>query len=181
MNSFQRWLQAPQTALFRRALFQVHLWLGIGFGLYVLVISVSGSALLLKSPFYTWFEPKTLTPLDTAPLEGDHKTGPSRGHSWSDDRACIDGLGHDLRAQYVSRGGRLAGPGCQSDSRCPSGQHPPHGVASTRPRPHLGYIDLDHRNIRHRWICDFSRSEQPPTLIYSVRVSDRITPPWSPT
>ena len=71
MNSFQRWLQAPQTAFFRRALFQVHLWLGIGFGLYVLVIAISGSALLLKSPFYSWFEPKKLIPLDTAPLEGD--------------------------------------------------------------------------------------------------------------
>ena len=71
MNTWQRWLQAPQTHLLRRALFQVHLWLGIAFGLYVLVISVSGTAILLKSPFYTWFEPKTLEPLDTSPLEGD--------------------------------------------------------------------------------------------------------------
>ena len=70
MNSWQRWLQAPQTHLFRRALFQIHLWLGIGLGLYVLVIAISGTALLLKSPFYTWFEPKTLVPLETEPLTG---------------------------------------------------------------------------------------------------------------
>ena len=63
MSNWQRWLQAPQTLLFRRFLFQVHLWSGIGFGMYVLVISLSGSALLLKSPFYAAFEPKYLDPL----------------------------------------------------------------------------------------------------------------------
>lgn len=62
MNFFQRWVQAPQTAFLRRALFQVHLWMGIGLGLYVFVISISGSAILLKSPFYGWFEPKEIDP-----------------------------------------------------------------------------------------------------------------------
>jgi len=71
MKFWQRWWQAPQTAFSRRVLFQLHLWLGIGFGAYVLIIALSGSALLLKSPFYTWFEPKTLTPLDSDPLTGD--------------------------------------------------------------------------------------------------------------
>ncbi|MDT8398451.1 MAG: PepSY-associated TM helix domain-containing protein [Pseudomonadales bacterium] len=74
MNSWQRWLRAPQTLGFRKLLFQVHLWLGIGFGLYVLVISLSGGALLLKSPFYRWFEPKTVEPLDVSPLEGEALT-----------------------------------------------------------------------------------------------------------
>ena len=72
MNAWQRWLQAPQTLGFRRFLFQVHLWAGIGFGLYVLAISLSGSALLLKSPFYSAFEPKYLDPLppsDALPLD----------------------------------------------------------------------------------------------------------------
>jgi len=66
MNAWQRWLQAPQTVFFRRALFQIHLWLGIAFGLYVLVISISGSAILLKSPFYNWFEPKNIDPPEGA-------------------------------------------------------------------------------------------------------------------
>ena len=74
MSTWQRWLQAPQTAFFRRALFQVHLWLGIGIGLYVLLISLSGSALLLKSPLYTWLEPKKVVPLETEPLTGDALT-----------------------------------------------------------------------------------------------------------
>jgi uncharacterized iron-regulated membrane protein len=74
MNSWQRWVQAPQTLWFRKVLFQVHLWMGIGFGLYVLIISVSGSALLLKWPFYGWFEPKNIEPSETIPLQGDDLT-----------------------------------------------------------------------------------------------------------
>ncbi len=74
MNNWQRWMQAPQTLWFRKLLFQVHLWMGIGFGLYVLVISLSGSALLLESPIYEWFEPKKLEPLDVTPLTGEALT-----------------------------------------------------------------------------------------------------------
>jgi uncharacterized iron-regulated membrane protein len=77
MNGWQRWIQAPQTLLFRRFLFQLHLWAGIGLGLYVLAISLSGSAILLKSPFYAAFEPKYLVPLppaDAVPLEGEALT-----------------------------------------------------------------------------------------------------------
>ena len=61
MRSGERWLKAPQTHWFRKLLFQIHLWLGIGLGLYVLAISVSGSAILLKSPFYRMFEPSRVT------------------------------------------------------------------------------------------------------------------------
>ena len=71
MSTIQQWLQAPQTHWFRKLLFQVHLWLGIGLGLYVLAISLSGSALLLKWPFYAWFEPKYVEPTDATPLEGE--------------------------------------------------------------------------------------------------------------
>lgn len=71
MEGWQRWTLAPQTLGWRRVLFQLHLWLGVGLGLYVLAIALSGSALLLKSPFYTWFEPKWLVPTDDEPLTGD--------------------------------------------------------------------------------------------------------------
>ncbi|MDG1851280.1 MAG: PepSY domain-containing protein, partial [Gammaproteobacteria bacterium] len=55
MNNWQRWVQAPNTTFFRRALFQIHLWLGIALGLYILVISVSGSAVVLRPQFSRWF------------------------------------------------------------------------------------------------------------------------------
>jgi uncharacterized iron-regulated membrane protein len=45
---WQRWVQRPQRLWLRRALFQVHLWVGIGLGLYVLVISISGSLVVYR-------------------------------------------------------------------------------------------------------------------------------------
>ncbi|MEY4641754.1 MAG: hypothetical protein RLZZ227_1748 [Pseudomonadota bacterium] len=72
MNRWQRWVQAPQTLGLRKLLFQVHLWLGIGFGLYVLAIALSGSAILLKSPAYVLFEPRWAQAPDGAiALEGE--------------------------------------------------------------------------------------------------------------
>src|ERR1700693_4917939 len=46
MTPWQRWVERPQVLGVRRAFFQVHLWAGIGIGLYVLLISVSGSAVV---------------------------------------------------------------------------------------------------------------------------------------
>jgi uncharacterized iron-regulated membrane protein len=45
---WQRWVHRPQSLLFRKILFQVHLWVGIGVGLYVVAISVSGSAIVCR-------------------------------------------------------------------------------------------------------------------------------------
>jgi uncharacterized iron-regulated membrane protein len=45
---FGRFVRRPQTVWTRRALFQIHLWTGIGVGLYILVISVSGSAIVFR-------------------------------------------------------------------------------------------------------------------------------------
>ena len=48
MSAWQQWVQRPQNLWIRRALFQVHLWTGIGIGLYIFVISVSGSAVVYR-------------------------------------------------------------------------------------------------------------------------------------
>jgi uncharacterized iron-regulated membrane protein len=48
MTGWQRWLHRPQTVWLRRALFQVHLWIGIALGLYVAVMSVTGSVLVYR-------------------------------------------------------------------------------------------------------------------------------------
>jgi uncharacterized iron-regulated membrane protein len=45
---WQRWVQHPQSLWIRKAFFQVHLWVGIGIGLYVLTISISGSAIIYR-------------------------------------------------------------------------------------------------------------------------------------
>jgi uncharacterized iron-regulated membrane protein len=48
MTAWLRWLQRPQSLWIRKALFQVHLWVGLGIGLYVLAISISGSAIVYR-------------------------------------------------------------------------------------------------------------------------------------
>jgi uncharacterized iron-regulated membrane protein len=62
MNLWERWLRRPKSLWLRKALFQVHLWTGIALGLYVFVISVSGSAIVFRNELYNglWPGPRTV-------------------------------------------------------------------------------------------------------------------------
>jgi uncharacterized iron-regulated membrane protein len=51
------WLRQPQTIWLRKAAFQVHLWLGIGLGLYIVVLFLSGSVLVYRNELYGAFLP----------------------------------------------------------------------------------------------------------------------------
>jgi uncharacterized iron-regulated membrane protein len=42
------WLEQPQKVRLRRALFQVHLWSGLALGVYVVVLSLTGSVLVYR-------------------------------------------------------------------------------------------------------------------------------------
>jgi len=48
MSAWEKWKRRPQNVWLRKALFQVHLWTGIGLGLYILLMSVTGSALIFR-------------------------------------------------------------------------------------------------------------------------------------
>jgi uncharacterized iron-regulated membrane protein len=52
LTAWQRWVRQPQRIWLRRALFQVHLWSGIGLGLYILLMSVTGSVLVYRNELY---------------------------------------------------------------------------------------------------------------------------------
>lgn len=52
MSYARQWLRRPQNVWLRRAIFQVHLWTGIGLGLYVFFISVTGSVLVYRNELY---------------------------------------------------------------------------------------------------------------------------------
>jgi uncharacterized iron-regulated membrane protein len=52
MNAWQRWVRQPQTVWLRKALFQVHLWSGLGAGLYVFLISITGSVLVYRNEIF---------------------------------------------------------------------------------------------------------------------------------
>ncbi len=68
MNYWQRWTSQPQTTWLRKALFQVHMWSGIGFGLYILLVSVTGSVLVYRNELYRATMPESLAYGEPAPL-----------------------------------------------------------------------------------------------------------------
>jgi uncharacterized iron-regulated membrane protein len=60
MTFWDRALRRPQSLWLRKVLFQIHLWTGIALGLYVVLISVSGSAIVFRNELYKglWPGPK---------------------------------------------------------------------------------------------------------------------------
>jgi uncharacterized iron-regulated membrane protein len=48
MSAWQKWLHRPQSSTLRKVLFQVHLWIGVALGLYILLMSVSGTVLVYR-------------------------------------------------------------------------------------------------------------------------------------
>jgi uncharacterized iron-regulated membrane protein len=54
-------IDRPQRVWLRRALFQVHLWAGVGIGLYVIAISISGSVLVFQQDFLDDTRPPVAT------------------------------------------------------------------------------------------------------------------------
>ena len=58
MRIWDRWVQAPQGVGLRKAIFQVHLWSGVGLGIYIFVISLTGSVLVYRNELYITFAPQ---------------------------------------------------------------------------------------------------------------------------
>jgi uncharacterized iron-regulated membrane protein len=56
VTAWQQWVRQPQSIWLRRALFQIHLWVGLGLGLYIVVLSVTGSALVFRDELTETFE-----------------------------------------------------------------------------------------------------------------------------
>lgn len=52
MSVWKQWVRQPQRLWIRRALFQVHLWTGIGLGLYIMAVSLTGSVLVYRNELY---------------------------------------------------------------------------------------------------------------------------------
>jgi uncharacterized iron-regulated membrane protein len=67
------YLYRPQNVFLRRALFQLHLWIGITVGLYILVVCVTGAALVFRidmqrAAFPHLFAPSPGQPADAATI-----------------------------------------------------------------------------------------------------------------
>lgn len=67
MNVWRQWLQHPQSLGARQALVQLHLWLGLGAGLYILLISASGSAIVFRRELVKKYSRRSLVVAATGP------------------------------------------------------------------------------------------------------------------
>jgi uncharacterized iron-regulated membrane protein len=59
----------PQTLRARRVFVQVHLWVGLALGAYLVLLSVTGSAIVLRPEIHRWMIPRSV------PMEGTRLTG----------------------------------------------------------------------------------------------------------
>src|SRR5579863_3055572 len=67
LTAWQRWVRQPKTIWLRRALFQVHLWSGIAVGLYILMMSVTGSVLVYSNELFRAATPPTIISKSSGP------------------------------------------------------------------------------------------------------------------
>ncbi len=71
LSCWQSWVRQPQRTWLRRAIFQVHLWCGIALGLYVFMISVTGSVLVYRNELLHLATPAPLISQGPGPILTD--------------------------------------------------------------------------------------------------------------
>ena len=49
MTAWQEWLHHPEKSRLRNAFFQIHLWVGVGAGAYIFLMSISGSMIVYRN------------------------------------------------------------------------------------------------------------------------------------
>jgi uncharacterized iron-regulated membrane protein len=69
-SKWQQWVQHPEKSSVRNALFQIHLWVGAGTGLYILLMSISGSMIVYRNELSRRFSIEWLVNLHTNLLSG---------------------------------------------------------------------------------------------------------------
>jgi uncharacterized iron-regulated membrane protein len=67
LTVWERWVRQPQKIWLRRALFQAHLWSGIALGLYILLMSVTGSVLVYRNELYRAATPEPVVSKGSSP------------------------------------------------------------------------------------------------------------------
>ena len=72
VSLWRRWVEQPQRVWARRAAFQIHLWTGVALGLYIVMLSVTGSALVYRNELDRSFRTPPVRFIEGAqPLPGD--------------------------------------------------------------------------------------------------------------
>lgn len=85
---WQRWVRQPQKVWLRRAVFQVHLWSGVGLGLYIFFISVTGSVLVYRNELYVAATPEPILSQGSGPYLSDGELSAAALESYPDYRVA---------------------------------------------------------------------------------------------
>ncbi len=102
------WRQ-PQGIWARKALFQVHLWAGIGAGIYILLISVSGSLVVFRTELHRAFTrpPVTVVPAAAPLSDAELKAAVERAYpGWEIDQVWPPKRPEQPVEIWMKRGGR---------------------------------------------------------------------------
>src|SRR5260370_31595720 len=60
LTLWQRGVQRPRSLRIRKVFFQIHLWMGVGVGIYVLAIRISGGAIVYRHELTVMFSRRKL-------------------------------------------------------------------------------------------------------------------------
>ncbi len=110
MTVWQRWVRQPQKVWLRRALFQVHLWSGIALGLYVLLMSVTGSVLVYRNELYRATTPDPIISKASGPRLTDDQLTEAARRLYPDYRMIRIGRAPNLDEAvdvWLRRGGEI--------------------------------------------------------------------------
>jgi uncharacterized iron-regulated membrane protein len=109
MNIVTRWLRQPQRVWLRRAVFQIHLWTGLAIGLYVVVLSLTGSVLVYRAEVSRLVAaPRAAFDEQATPMTADQlRAAAERAHPGWTVTGVTEGR---YRARAGGRGGRGRAP-----------------------------------------------------------------------
>src|SRR5579863_9973896 len=80
LTVWRRWVRQPQKIWLRKVLFQVHLWSGIALGLYILMMSVTGSVLVYSNELYRAATPEPIISRGPGPRLTDDQLAQAAVH-----------------------------------------------------------------------------------------------------
>ena len=133
MTVLTRFLHQPQRVWLRRALFQIHLWTGLALGLYVVMLSITGSALVYRAELDRFFAtPRAVLDEGATPMTADQlrAAAVSAYPGWTVSEV------HEGRYRARTGGaGSAGGPGGPGGAGAPGGSGGPGGPARPRRAP----------------------------------------------
>lgn len=72
MSVLRKWVETPESLIVRQFIFQVHLWVGAVTGVYVALMSISGSIAIFRNELSSRFGIECLVDLHDNLLSGEH-------------------------------------------------------------------------------------------------------------